>query len=168
MNISIIKLSEGQSVSAQIILASGIALPSITEGWRFNFKKHSKKKGFQTYILVCKDTPHIIEGCLTFQLRDTVEPYMAYVEIAPHNKGLAKKHDSVAGCLISFACRLSFIYGIGHFKGWLAFDVKEERKQDGIKLMMVYCKKYGALKWGNTTMIISPENGEKLIAKYLN
>lgn len=28
----------------------------------------------------------------------------------------------VAGCLITFACRLSFIHGEGDYKGWLAFD----------------------------------------------
>lgn len=93
---------------------------------------------------------------------------MAYVEIAPHNKGKAKRYDHVAGCLIAYACRLSFLHGIEHFKGWLAFDVMEESKEDEIKLMTLYCKKYGALQWKDTTMVISPEVGEKLIEKFLN
>ncbi len=145
-----------------------ITLPSITDGWRFNFKSHSKKKGFQTYILVCEDSPTVIEGCLIFQLRDTVGPYMAYVEIAPHNKSKNKRYDKVAGCLIAFACRLSFINGKDHYRGWLAFDVLEEDKKDETKLMALYCQKYGALKWGETTMVLSPEVGEKLINEYLN
>jgi hypothetical protein len=168
MNVSILKVIDNQHTSAQIIQPSGVALPSITDGWRFNFKKHSKKPGFQTYVLVTEGTPNIIEGCLIFQLRNTVEPYMAYVELAPHNKGKMKTYDHVAGCLIAFACRLSFISGVGHFKGWLAFDVMEESKEDEMKLMAVYCTNYGALKWGETTMVISPEIGEKLINKYLN
>lgn len=168
MKIKIIKVQDNQAVEARITQPLGLTLPSITDGWRFNFKKQSKKAGFQTYILVTQKASKIVEGCLTYQLRDTEEPYMAYIEIAPHNKGKTKMYDNVAGCLIAYACRLSFLDGVGHFKGWLTFDVMEEDKEDEIKLMAVYCQKYGALKWGETTMVISPQAGEKLIAKYLN
>ena len=167
MNVKIIRLVDNQTVEAQITKPIRVTLPSITDGWRFNFNKHSKKANLQSYILVCNQTPKVIEGCLIFQLRETVEPYMAYVEIAPHNKGENKRYDKVAGCLIAFACRLSFIHGKDHFKGWLTFDVMEENKQDEIKLMAVYCQKYGALRWGNTTMVITPETSENLIEKFL-
>ena len=52
--------------------------------------------------------------------------------------------------------------------GWLAFDVIEENKEDEIKLMALYCGKYGALKFDETTMIIPPENGQTLINEFLN
>ncbi|MCF2489200.1 hypothetical protein [Dyadobacter sp. CY347] len=168
MNVSIFHVIDKQFINAKIVPPSGVVLPSITDGWRFNFKKHSKKPGFQAYILVTEGTPNIIEGCLIFQLRDTVEPYMAYIELAPHNKGKTKTYKHVAGCLIAFACRLSFVLGMDHFKGWLTFDVIEESKEDEMKLIAVYCTNYGALKWGETTMVISPEIGEKLINKFLN
>lgn len=93
---------------------------------------------------------------------------MAYIEIASHNKGKSKQHDHVAGCLIAFASRLSFIHGKDFYKGWLAFAVLEAQKEDEIKLMAIYSQKYGALKFGDTTMVISPEAGEKLIHKFLN
>lgn len=168
MKVKIIKVKDNLGVEARITRPLDLILPSITDGWRFNFKKHSKKAGFQTYVLVTEKTPKTVEGCLAFQLRDTVEPYMAYIEIAPHNKAKTKMYDNVAGCLIAYACRLSFLDGVGHFKGWLTFDVMEEDKGDEIKLMAVYCQKYGALKWGETTMVISPEAGENLIVKFLN
>lgn len=168
MKVKILRITDNKTVNAQIIKPVGFTLPSITDGWRFNFKKHSAKAGFQTYVLVKEETPKIIEGCLIFRLRDTVEPYMAYIELAPHNKGKSKIHDHVAGCLIAYACRLSFLLGVAHFKGWLAFDVMEENKEDEIKLMAMYSTKYGAMKWQNTTMVISPEGGEKLIAEFLN
>lgn len=63
-------------------------------------------------------------------MKKKVEPYMAYVEIAPHNKGLNKKHEKVAGCLIAFACRLSFIKANEPYRGYLVFDVLEEDKAD--------------------------------------
>ena len=130
MKVKIIRLIDNQQVDAAILTPLKVILPSITDGWRFNFKSHSKKKGFKTYILACEDSPTIIEGCLIFQLRDMVEPFMAFIEIAPHNKGKSKRYDKVAGCLIAFACRLSFINGKDHFKGWLAFDVLEEDKNE--------------------------------------
>jgi hypothetical protein len=168
MKVEIVRIGDKQLVNASILPSGKFTLPSITDGWRFNFKSHSKKKGFQTYILVCEESPTEIEGCLIFQFRDKVEPYMAFIEIAPHNKGKNKRYDKVAGCLIAYASRLSFINGKDHFKGWLAFDVLEEDKDDEIKLMALYCEKYGALRWGDTTMVLSPEVGEKLIIEYLN
>ncbi|RYE36799.1 MAG: hypothetical protein EOP42_01990 [Sphingobacteriaceae bacterium] len=167
MKVKLSKAIGEQLIDAKIVKSSGLILPSITDGWRFNFKKNSQKAGFKTYVLICSVTPDIIEGCLTFQLRDKIEPYMAYVEIAPHNKGKTKQYNNVAGCLIAYACRLSFLLGKDHFKGWLAFDVLEENKEDEVKLMAVYCESYGALRWRETTLVISPEIGENLINKFL-
>lgn len=93
---------------------------------------------------------------------------MAFIEVAPHNRGDNKKYERVAGCLIAFACRLSFKNGKGDYLGYLAFDVLEEDKADEIKLMALYSKKYNALKYAETTMIIPPVGGEKLITEFLN
>ncbi|MDQ3109317.1 MAG: hypothetical protein M3R17_05440 [Bacteroidota bacterium] len=92
---------------------------------------------------------------------------MAFIEIAPHNQGENRLFDLVGGCLIAFACRLSFTLGKGDYKGWLAFDVRETSKDDQLKLMALYSKKYKALKFSETTMLIKPEDGEALIEKYL-
>jgi hypothetical protein len=169
MQVKILKVNEDILVDAEIIDSSKrrLTLPSITEGWRFNFKKYSTQKNHQTYILVCEETPNNIEGCLIFKMKDKVEPYMAFVEISPENKGKIKKYDKVAGCLIAFACRLSFIKGENDFKGWLAFDVLEEDEENEIRLMSLYSKKYGALRFGKTMMVIPPEGGEKLIKEFL-
>ena len=67
---------------------------------------------------------------------DTRSPhqvYMAFVEVAPHNRGDEKKYERVAGCLIAFACRQSFIKG---YLRKLFFDVK----------MKKYVSKQGVMK----------------------
>jgi len=171
MKVQILEVDGNMVLNASILVwkrNSSVVLPSLTDGWRFNFSKHARKKNFQTYILCCDHTPDIIEGCLIFEMRDQIEPYMAYVEVAPYNRGETKQRDNVAGCLIAFACRLSFIHGKGDYHGWLAFDVLEESKEDEMKLMAVYSSKYGALKFGETTMVIPPEGGQKLIDEFLN
>jgi len=167
MNIKIQTEKEGNWIEALIIEGTKLQLPDIQMGWRFNFAKYSKEKNTYTYVLITELNPDIIQGCLIYKMLNNEEPYMAYLEIAPHNKGIEKEFLDIAGCLIAFACRLSFKLGEGDFKGWLAFDVLEEKKEDEIKLMTVYSSKYGAKRFGETTMLIEPKEGERLIDKYL-
>ncbi|MCG8578652.1 MAG: hypothetical protein MI866_01965 [Bacteroidales bacterium] len=167
MNIKIQANRTGDWVDALIIDGTRIQLPGIHMGWRFNFAKHSKEKYTYTYALVTKLNPGIIQGCLIYKMQNNEEPYMAYLEVAPHNRGLDKEYLEIAAYLIAYACRLSFKLGESYYKGWLAFDVFEEKKENEIKLMTLYSSKYGAKKFGETTMIIEPEKGEELINKYL-
>ncbi len=167
MNVKIIELNTQSEVKSKIILVNKVKskLPSINDGWRFNFNKHSKAKDFETYILITDKTPEIIEGCLIINTKNQFQVYMAFVEVAPHNRGDNKKYDKVAGCLIAFACRQSFI---NDKEGYLAFDVLEENKENEIKLMELYSQKYNAVRLDESaTMIILPEGSEKLINEYL-
>ena len=169
MNVKIRKVVDNVLVEPTIYNSKSIEveLPSFNDGWRFNFKKHSKKKSFTTYVLITNEIIDKIEGCLIFEMRQKVEPYMAFIEIAPHNKGDFKKYENVAGCLIAFACKLSFINGENHYAGYLAFDVMAENKVDEIKLMALYSNKYNALRISETTMLIPPIGGKKLIDEFL-
>ena len=168
MRVKILKIETGTLVDARIKDGKKMRLPSIHEGWRFNFPQNAKAKGAHVYVLVTDESPAVIEGCLIYEMKNSVEPYMAYIEIAPHNKGKSKRYDRVAGCLIAFACRLSFTLGQEYYKGWLAFDVLEPTKKDQAVLMALYSKKYKAQRFmKTTTMLISPQDGEALIEEYL-
>ena len=111
-----------------------------------------------------------IQGCLIFQMVDKYTPYMAFVEKAPHNKGVQARFELVAECLVAFACRQSFIKVADgrDEKGWLMFDVREEKEEDVLKLMSYYSKTFKAVRFQKTTtMFIQPEDGRGLIEKYL-
>lgn len=167
MNVKIIECKTNSEIKSKISLVTKnkAKLPSIIDGWRFNFSKHSQKKDYETYTLTTLGTPEVIEGCLIINTKAPSEVYMAFVEVAPHNRGIAKVYDKVAGCLIAFACRQSFITDK---EGYLAFDVLEEKKEDETKLMNIYSQKYSALRIErSTTMIILPEGSEKLINEFL-
>lgn len=171
MNVKILKIEGNVLVDAKISDSKlvKVALPSVADGWRFNFNKHAKKRGAETYVLVTEETSDKIEGSLTFEMKDKVEPYMAYIEVAPHNRGEVKEYENVAGCLIAFACRLSFTKGEGVYNGYLAFDIGEANEADETKLMAVYSTKYNAFRLGQSnSMIIPPEGGQKLIDEFLN
>lgn len=168
MKVKILELESKSEVKSQIYLVTKnkSKLPSINDGWRFNFSKHSKGKDFETYILATNKTPEIIEGCLIINTKSPHQVYMAFVEVAPHNRGNKKRYDKVAGCLIAFACRQSFINGQ---EGFLAFDVLEEKEENQKKLMNIYSRKYDAVRLDDsTTMIILPNGSERLINEFLN
>ena len=167
MKVKILEIETKSDIKSKISLVTKnkANLPSVNDGRRFNFSKHSKGKDYETYILTTGKTPEIIEGCLIINIKTPFQVYMAFVEVAPHNKGNEKKYDRVAGCLIAFACRQSFI---NDKEGYLAFDVLEEKKENEIRLMKLYSQKYNAVRLGNsTTMIILPEGSEALINEFL-
>lgn len=169
MNVKIIVLATSEKADALIKEGKVSDMPSLQEGWKFDLQKQLKNlKDATGYILVREDTPKVIEGCMIFQLVDKNEPYMAYLEIAPHNKGDEKKHDNVAGCLIAYAFKLSLMKGVGDYKGMLHFRIGEEKKEDEIKLMALYSAKYNARRLpGSNLMVIYDEHGEDLVNRYL-
>ena len=112
MKIKVLKVVTGALVGAQIITGDKIQLPSMQTGWRFNFDKHSQLLAHaETYVLITDETPDITEACLIFQMIDNKIPYMAFLEVAPHNRLHPKRYDFLAGCLIAYAFRLSVIKG---------------------------------------------------------
>jgi len=168
MKVKIIEVATAEEVAALIKKGKVAEMPSIQQDWRFNFDKELKKlKNATGYFLVTEETPEVVEGCMIFQLIEKKEPYMAFVEVAPHNKKDKKKYDRVAGCLIAYAYQLSLTEGWEHFKGYLQFDVMEQNKEDEKKLMSVYSSKYHAKRIGDTTMLIADDDGDALVAEYL-
>ena len=169
MNVKILRVETDELTGATIRNGKPVELPSMHQGWRFNFDKLIRKLPHATaYVLVANDSPDIIQGCLIFQMLDKKIPYMAYVEVAPHNRAEPKVYEYVAGCLIAFAFKQSVIQGKGDYKALLSFDVKEEKEEDQQRLMALYSSKYHALRVDETTMWITDEGGHALIEKYLN
>lgn len=169
VKVQLIQVDNGEKVDALINSGTVSQMPSIQDGWKFNFYKQLKKLKHATgYLLVREETPTIIEGCMIFQLIDNEKPYLAYIEVAPHNLGSKKKYDHVAGCLLAYAYQLSVVKGVGDYRAYLQLTVLEENKEDERKLIKIYHDKYHArLLPGTTTMVIYDENGEKLIEEYL-
>jgi hypothetical protein len=168
MKVKILEVLSDELVGAVIRDGKAIELPSIHNGWDFNFGSRLRELPYaKAYILVAQQSLEVTEGCLIFQMQEKTIPYMAYLEIAPHNRTDPRKYDYVAGCLIAYACKLSFTKGKGDHQGWLTFDVSEENLEKQHRLMAHYSQKYGAKRFGETTMLIEPNQGLVLIADYL-
>ena len=168
MKVKIVEVDSEQLFSAEIREGEKKELPSLTAGWVFNFSKHSRAKGKRTFALVKEDSPTIIEGCMIFSMHETLGAYMDYLEVAPHNLGSNGKHKKVAGCLIAYACGLSFKEAALRDKGILTFKAFGEDRESQKRLEELYRTKYKAIMnpWGY--MEIHPDQSKELIREYLN
>lgn len=78
------------------------------------------------------------------------------LESSRENVGAFKEYDRLAGCLIAFACKLSFKEGL---EGFVSLRPKTE-------LIKLYVEKYNFSPMGNQ-LFVSERTSEMLISEYL-
>ncbi len=156
----LLDLKTNSLVEGSITKASAKAMPLKKEGWNFNWRTIIKKKDTETFSLILKSNPEVVQGVINLRIQEGML-VMDLVEIAPHNIGRTdKRYDYVAGCLIAFACRESFKLE-STYKGFLTFESKT-------KLIDWYREKYHAKIAMGQKMYIEPNGGQLLIDVYLN
>ena len=127
----------------------------VKANWQFNWQGQLKLTDRETYKLVIKDNPRIIQGLVS--LSDAGDHiYMHLIESAKFNKGGSKIYAGVPGNLVAFACKLSFDKG---FDGYLAFDAKTV-------LVKHYQETLYATHFKGTKMMIETPAANRLIKQY--
>ena len=123
--------------------------------WQFNWQEQLKLIDRETYKLVIKNNPKIIQGLISLSdLGDHI--YMHLIESAKFNKGKSKIYTGVPGNLDAFACKPSFDRG---YDGYLAFDAKTI-------LVQHYQETLFATHFKGTKMIIETPAANTLINQY--
>ncbi len=123
--------------------------------WQFKWQEQLKRTERETYKLVIKDNPKIIQGLIS--LTDQGDHiYMHLIESAKFNKGKTKIYAGVPGNLVAFACKLSFDKG---FDGYLAFDAKSI-------LIKHYQETLFATHFRGTKMMIETPAANRLINRF--
>lgn len=123
--------------------------------WQFKWQEQLKLTDRETYKLVIKDNPKIIQGLIS--LTDQGDHiYMHLIESAKFNKGKTKIYAGVPGNLVAFACKLSFDQG---YDGYLAFDAKTV-------LVKHYQDTLFATYFRGTKMMIETPAANRLIKQY--
>ncbi|MCX6222575.1 MAG: hypothetical protein NTZ69_16525 [Bacteroidia bacterium] len=123
--------------------------------WQFNWQEQLKLNDRETYKLVIRNNPKIIQGLISLSdLGDHI--YMHLIESAKFNKGKTKIYTGVPGNLVAFACKLSFDKG---YDGYLAFDAKTI-------LVRHYQETLYATHFKGTKMIIETPAANRLINQY--
>ena len=123
--------------------------------WQFKWYEQVKLKDRETYKLVIRDNPKIIQGLISLSdVGDHI--YMHLIESAKFNKGKQKIYSGVPGNLVAFACKRSFDKG---YDGYLAFDAKTV-------LINHYQQTLFATHYRGTKMIIETPAANRLINQY--
>ena len=123
--------------------------------WQFKWKEQVKLNDRETYKLVIKDNPNIIQGLISLSdQKDHI--YMHLIESAKFNKGKTKIYSGVPGNLVAFACKMSFDKG---YDGYLAFDAKTV-------LVKHYQETLYATHFKGTKMILETTAANRLINRY--
>lgn len=122
-------------IRSEIVSIEKAAIPLKKDGWRFNWRQLSKDKKAGIYVLRTIDSPYRTEGAIKLRYESGML-IMDALELSPDNIGANKRYDYVAGCLIAFACKMSFSVS-GEYKGFLTFVSKTS-------LVKWYINKYGA------------------------
>jgi len=125
--------------------------------WLFKWHEQVKLKDRETYKLVIRDNPRIIQGLIS--LSDQGDHiYMHLIESAKFNKGKHKIYSGVPGNLVAFACKRSFDKG---YEGYLAFDAKT-------LLIKHYQETLYATHYKGTKMMIETPAAIRLINQYFS
>ncbi len=129
----------------------------IKPDWQFKWHEQVKLKDRETYKLVIRDNPKIIQGLIS--LSDQGDHiYMHLIESAKFNKGKQKIYAGVPGNLVAFACKRSFDKG---YEGYLAFDAKTILIKD-------YQETLFATHFKGTKMMIETPAANRLINQYFS
>ena len=123
--------------------------------WQFKWQEQLKLTDRETYKLVIKDNPKIIQGLISLTNQGD-HIYMHLIESAKFNKGKTKIYAGVPGNLVAFACKLSFDKG---YDGYLAFDAKTV-------LVNHYQDTLFATHFRGTKMVIETPAANRLIMQY--
>ena len=166
MNIELFDQLSNEIVPARIYQVRSVDnLPDKTGGWNFTwrslYQKNRHHQHTMFFAISLRATPNEIEGMLMVELQLVEMVYMPNVEIAPHNIGKEGRYRNVAGCLLAYACSVSFTHGIGNYHGYLSFTSKTA-------LIKLYKNRYGARLAVGHNMYFSPQAGKTLIKKYLD
>ncbi len=151
----------GKCVEALMLGAGKRDMPLKKDGWNFSWRTLFKNREAIFYKVVLKETPNKVEGMLMVTVLNGNMLFMNNLEVSPTNYGHNGKYDFVAGCLIAFACKLSFIFGKGNYLGFLSFESKTS-------LVDFYRDKYGATQANDRLMFFSDTAGKNLMRQYLN
>lgn len=122
-------------------------------GFYFDWKLESKNDVFKIYLVEEFDS---ILGLIS--LKDVSSEWRIHInliEVNSENIGKTKRFDHIAGCLIAFACALSFKKGYGGFISLLPKT----------KLIDLYQDKYGFRQFGRM-LALQFEQAQQLIEKY--
>ena len=123
--------------------------------WRFDWSIELDNPKSEVYALVTHENPEVLHGLMSISNRRG-HIFMNLLENARINVGKGKVYDGVAGNLVAFACKTSFLKG---YEGFVSFVAKT-------RLIEHYEETLGAKRFKGTRMFIYTPESYKLVTQY--
>jgi hypothetical protein len=100
----------GDSFQTEISAFTTADLKQTTKknGWNFNWKQELSNSYREVYKLTIVNNPSIIQGLISLTVKSD-HVYLELIESAPFNLGKNKLYEGVAGNLVAFACKVSWL-----------------------------------------------------------
>jgi hypothetical protein len=117
----------------------------------------SKEKEHYIYKLFLTATEKIVELMSVIDVGQELRIEIHLIEVSKENRGRNKLIEGIAGCLIAYACRLSFDKG---YQGFVSLIPKT-------KIINLYIDNYGFKQFGRQ-LALDYDEALLLIDKYLN
>mgnify|MGYP006288116483 CR=1 FL=1 len=145
----------GNWLEAEIARISEQDIQEIDKSSRFQFdwKKELIHEIYKIYLV--KDES--VVGLVALKdIPQEIRVHIQLIESSRYNTGKQKRIDRIPGCLIAFACELSFKKG---YDGFVSLTPKTQ-------LVTHYIKKYGFIQIGKNLAVYG-EHAKYLILEYL-
>lgn len=147
-----IKNKKGEEFDAELRKVTKSDIIKISKSWKFDWLKLYTAGSILYQVSYNKK----IQGLIKLEEENGSYYVLKNIEVAPQNFGSKGRFKNIAEILMSFACLKAFELNTGNYKGYLVFKSKGS-------LIEYYQKKYNAELIFRERMIITPENGKKLI-----
>ncbi len=121
------------------------------KGWLFNWAVELRKNDREIYKLTIVNNPSVIQGLVSFTIKED-NVFMHLVESAPFNIGRNKIYEGVAGNLVAFACKTSFL---NNLQGFVSFFSKTRLIDHYIKTLGAYLQSLKVKIMGTSSPNIS-------------
>jgi hypothetical protein len=147
----------GDCFATDISLVSkrDLKLISASRKWSFDWDFEYKSIERDVYKLTIVNNMNIIQGLLSLTVHED-HVFIHLLENAFFNRGKHRIYEGVAGNLVAFACKLSFLRGN---EGFVAFHAKTS-------IIEHYKKSLGAVCIGNQLMILETKASTRLVEHY--
>ena len=152
---NLIEKKTGKKVSAEIELINKKDLAALKKNKNFGFD-WSLENNSQTFKLKITESDEIIGLISLVDYPEEFRIHINLIEASKIYRGKNKKILNIPGCLIAFACKLSFKKG---YEGFVSLIPKTQ-------LIKYYMQNYGFLQFGRQLAILE-EISESLIQKFI-
>ncbi|WP_020534522.1 hypothetical protein [Lewinella cohaerens] len=152
---NLVNTKTGNKINGKIKRLSSAKVKKLKEGRKFDFD-WSLEQANEVYAIVKSGSTELLGLISLIDVSEELRIHINLIESAIPYRGKGKQIDGIPGCLIGFACEMSFKKG---YDGFVSLTPKT-------RLVNYYQEKFGFLMAGKS-MVVFLDVAQSIIKKYL-